>query len=67
MSEIESMNSVLSHIEANITSQDAGHRETPITTYLRVIKLIDDERLPHFIPNDVLIQHFVEFRIMLRQ
>ena len=67
MSEVESMNSLLSHIEGYITSQDAGQTETPITAYLRNLKLIsDDERLPQHIPNSVLLQHFVEFRITLR-
>ena len=67
MSEVESMNSLLSHIEGYITRQDAGQTETPITAYLRNLKLIsDDERLPRHIPNSVLLQHFVEFRITLR-
>ena len=67
MTEVESMNSLLSHIEAHITSQDAGQSETPIITYLKNLKLIsDDERLPQHIPDSILIQHFVEFRIVLR-
>ena len=67
MSEVESMNSLLSHIEGYITRQDAGQTETPIAAYLRNLKLIsDDERLPRHIPNSVLLQHFVEFRITLR-
>ena len=67
MSEVESMNNLLSHIETHITSQDAGQSETPITAYLRGLQLIsDDERLPRHIPDTVLIQHFVELRIVLR-
>ena len=67
MSEVESMNSLLSHIEGYITRQDAGQTETPIAAYLRNLKLIsEDERLPRHIPNSVLLQHFVEFRITLR-
>ena len=67
MSEVESMNSLLSHIEPHITSQSSGQGATSITAYLRGVKLIsDDERLPQHIPDTVLIQHFVEFRIVLR-
>ena len=62
------MNDLLSDIETYITRQDTGQSETAITHYLRGLQLIsDDERLPRHIPDTVLIQHYVEFRVVLRR
>ena len=59
------MNELLSHTESHIT-QEAG--QTPITNYLRGLNMISDEdRLPRYIPDTVLIQHYVEFRVVLRR
>ena len=67
MNEVESMNTLLSEIGTNIISHGSGRSETPITAYLREVKLIsDDELLPRHIPDTILIQHFVELRIVLR-
>ena len=62
------MNDSLSHIESHITSQDMGHGGTPITVYLRGLHLIaDDDKLPRYIPDTVFLQHYVEFRVVLRR
>ena len=59
------MNECLSHIESHITSEEA---EIPITDYLNRFHFIaDDSRLPQYIPNTVFLQHYVEFRVVLRR
>lgn len=68
MSEVEAMNSLLSHIESYITTQGEGQTtQTSIIACLKGFSLIsDEERLPALIPDTVLVQNFVELRIVLR-
>ena len=63
------MNEQLSHAEAYIISQGTGQCETPIMDYLRDVLCVisDDDKLPDYVPNTVLIQHYVQFRLILRE
>ena len=64
--EIQSMVELLSHAESHI-AQNVSLSEKPIMAYLGEIDFIGDhDQLPEYIPNTVLIQHYVEFRIVLR-
>ena len=62
--EIDSLNKQLSHCESYIRADD----QTPIIPYLTGLGLIDDDddKLPPYIPETVLNQHYVHLRIILR-
>ena len=61
------MTEQLSHAESNIISQGTGLSGKPMMAYLREINAISDtEQLPRKIPDTVFLQHYVEFRIILR-
>ena len=62
---VNDLNEQLSNAEAFIINQNTGHS---IIAYLRELNVLcEDDQLPNYIPKTILIRHYVQFRIILRE
>jgi hypothetical protein len=63
--EVNALNEQLSHAEVSITNQNTSQS---IMAYLKELNVIcNDDLLPNYIPNTILIRHYVQLRIVLRE
>ncbi|CAI8040342.1 hypothetical protein GBAR_LOCUS22485 [Geodia barretti] len=65
LNEANALNEQLSRAEVSITNQNTGQS---IIAYLKELNVIcNDDQLPNYIPNTILIRHYVQLRIVLRE
>ena len=65
LNEVNALNEQLSRAEVSITNQNTGQS---IMAYLKELNVIcNDDQLPNYIPNTILIRHYVQLRIVLRE
>ncbi len=68
LEELRQMNEVLAHSEGHLTKLVGEAAHKPIVEFLLDIHTIArEDRLPRYIPQTILIQHYMHFRLQLRR